>query len=79
MSPFRRKHSSPICADAIFADYRGPSASTCLSYAVMQISDEGFSEFSRRNRFYKRRQKQQNKKPRGGFAFFGYFFVEAKK
>jgi hypothetical protein len=46
---FEKAHfSRPFCADAIFAAYRGPSARTCLSYAAVQISDEGKSEFSRR-------------------------------
>jgi hypothetical protein len=44
----RRKNRPPFCATAIFAAYRGPSARTCLSYAVTQISIEGESEFSRR-------------------------------
>jgi hypothetical protein len=44
----RRKKRSLFCADAIFAAYRGPSARTCLSYAVLQVSNEGKSEFSRR-------------------------------
>jgi hypothetical protein len=39
---------SPFFADAIFAAYREPSASTCLSYALFQISIKGNSEFSRR-------------------------------
>jgi hypothetical protein len=38
---------SPFCADAIFAAYRRPSARTCLSYAAIQFSVEGESEFSR--------------------------------
>ena len=40
----RKENSPPICAAAISAAYREPSASTCLSYAVMQISNEGKSE-----------------------------------
>jgi hypothetical protein len=38
----------PFCAADIFVVDRGPSARTCLSYAVVQISIEGESEFSRR-------------------------------
>jgi hypothetical protein len=49
----RRKKSPPICADAIFADFRELSARTCLGYALFQISIEGESEFSRRSLFYK--------------------------
>jgi hypothetical protein len=45
----RRKKRSPICAAAIFAAYREPSARTCLSYAVIQISIASSSEFSRRS------------------------------
>jgi hypothetical protein len=56
-----------------------------LSYAVCQISIEGKSEFSRRSLFYKSGgsnnsgDKKTKQKRRGGFAFFGYFFGEAKK
>jgi hypothetical protein len=57
-----------------------------LSYAVMQISIEGESEFSRRSLFYKSGgsknsgdKKTKRKNGAAGFAFFGYFFGEAKK
>jgi hypothetical protein len=53
---------------------------------VCQISNGSDSEFSRRNRFYKSGgsrnsgdKKTKIKKRRCGFAFFGYFFGEAKK
>jgi hypothetical protein len=52
-----------------------------LSYAEYQISIEGDSEFSRRpirNRNISD-NKPKNKRQRGGFAFFGHFFGEAKK
>jgi hypothetical protein len=78
--------SSPICADAIFADCWGPSARICLTYAALQISIKSNSEFSNRDRFYKSGgsrnsgdKKTKTKKRRGGFGFFGYFFGEAKK
>ncbi|MGB8763327.1 MAG: hypothetical protein WCD07_00805 [Burkholderiales bacterium] len=51
-----------------------------MSYALFQISIEGESEFSRRpihNRNIS--DNKPKKKQRGGFAFFGYFFGEAKK
>jgi hypothetical protein len=41
-------HSSPFCAADIFVVNRGPSARTCLSYALFKISIERESEFSRR-------------------------------
>jgi hypothetical protein len=44
----RRKKWLPFCAADIFVVDRRPSARTCLSYAVRQISIEGSSEFSRR-------------------------------
>jgi hypothetical protein len=44
----RREKSPPFCAADIFVVDRGPSARTCLSYAVFQTSIEGSSEFSRR-------------------------------
>jgi hypothetical protein len=31
------------------------------------------------NELQQKYQRQKNKKQRGGFAFFGYFFGEAKK
>jgi hypothetical protein len=60
---------------------RGPSARTCLSYAVTQISNKRSSEFSRRPIYNRNISDKKNKikKQRGGFAFFGYFFGEAKK
>jgi hypothetical protein len=47
----------------------------------MQISIEGKSESSRRLVGSRNSgdNKPKTKKPRGGFAFFGYFFGEAKK
>jgi hypothetical protein len=71
----------PFCAADISVMNRGPSARTCLSYAVRKLSIEGASEFSRRpihNRNINDK-KTKNKKQRGGLAFFGYFFGEAKK
>jgi hypothetical protein len=44
----RRKRTTPFCAADIFVVNRGPSARTCLRYAVYQTSIEGESEFSRR-------------------------------
>jgi hypothetical protein len=78
----RRKKFSPICAAAIFAACREPSARTCLSYAVIQISIEGESEFSRRPIGSENSGDNKTKKTKSGaagFAFFGYFFGEAKK
>jgi hypothetical protein len=48
---------------------------------VCQVSIEGASEFSRRPIHDRNSsdKKYKNKKQRGGFAFFGYFFGEAKK
>jgi hypothetical protein len=52
-----------------------------LSYAKIQTSIEGESEFSRRPVVSKNSgdKKQKIKWRRGGLAFFGYFFGEAKK
>jgi hypothetical protein len=53
-----------------------------LSYAVLQFSIEGESEFSRRPPARENssdNKPKKNKKQRDGFAFFGYFFGEAKK
>jgi hypothetical protein len=48
---------------------------------MMQVSIEGESEFSRRpvGSGNSGDKKTKNKRRRGGFAFFGYFFGEAKK
>jgi hypothetical protein len=47
----------------------------------LQISIEGESEFSRRPIHHRKsgEKKNKNKQQRSGFAFFGYFFGEAKK
>jgi hypothetical protein len=71
----------PFCAADIFVVDRGPSARTCLSYAVMQISIESESEFSRRpirNRNISDK-KAKTKGSAAGSPSFGYFFWRSKK
>jgi hypothetical protein len=52
-----------------------------LSYTVTQISIEGSSEFSRHPIGSNNSGDKKTKTKNGavGFAFFGYFFGEAKK
>jgi hypothetical protein len=60
---------------------REPSARTCLSYAVIQISIASSSEFSRRpiGSNNSGDKKTKIKKQRGGFAFFWLLFWRSKK
>jgi hypothetical protein len=45
---FEERISLPFCAADISVVNRGPSARTCLSYALFPLSIDGESEFSRR-------------------------------
>jgi hypothetical protein len=71
LTPLRRRY---------FCCLSGAVGENLFELAVMQIPLVGKSEFSRRPIGSKNSgDKKPNKKRRGGFAFFGYFFGEAKK
>jgi hypothetical protein len=71
----------PFCAADIFVGDRGLSVRTCLSYAVIQLSITGSSEFSRRpsrNRNISDK-KTKTKSSAEGSPSFGYFSWRSKK
>jgi hypothetical protein len=81
----QRENPTPFCAADISVVNRGPSARTCLSYALFQFSFEGKSEFSRRTGLFKSvtteisATKKQKQKAARRVRLFWLLFWRSKK